>query len=169
MAYAEERPELLARLRQHAGARSLADALRLDGRTLRFHLGTSLADLRAPVALGADLRDAYRAAVRDLFFLLCVRHRASLKESEFDQLLLQDGFDSKALRPISFSSPATVARANVRQAFVEARLAGQEHVGRSDSVRIPVHAEGNRRGFGSRYRIGIFVPAGPQRCAHTGE
>jgi hypothetical protein len=120
VAYAEERPELLARLRQHAGARSLADALRLDGRTLRFHLGTSLADLRAPVALGEDLRDAYRAAVRDLFFLLCIRHRASLKESEFDQLLLQDGFDSKALRPISFSPPATVARANVRQAFLEA-------------------------------------------------
>ena len=100
MAYAEERPELLARLRQHAGARSLGDALRLDGRTLRFHLGTSLADLRAPVALGADLRRAFRAAVRDLFFLLCIRHRVSLKESEFDQLLLQDGFDSKALRPI---------------------------------------------------------------------
>ena len=120
MAYADERPELLARLRQHAGARTLADAFRLDGRTLRFHLGTSLADLRAPVALGADLRNAFRAAVRDLFFLLCVRHRASLKEGEFDQILLQDGFDSKALRPISFSPPSTVSRGNVRQAFVEA-------------------------------------------------
>jgi hypothetical protein len=120
VAYAEERPELLARLRQHAGARTLGDSLRLDGRALRFHLGTSLADLRAPVALGADLRHAYRAAVRDLFFLLCVRHRASFKESEFDQLLLQDGFDSKALRPISFSPPGSVARVNVRQAFLEA-------------------------------------------------
>ncbi|HWE25907.1 MAG TPA: hypothetical protein VG496_18370, partial [Myxococcales bacterium] len=120
MAYAEERPELLARLRQHAGARTLQDALRLDGRTLRFHLGTSLADLRAPVVLAADLRDAFRAAVRDLFFLLCIRHRASLKESEFDQLLMQDGFDSKVLRAVSFSAPPTVGRANVRQAFLEA-------------------------------------------------
>ena len=120
MPYADERPELLARLRQQAGARTLSDALRLDGRALRFHLGTSLADLRVPVALGADLRTAFRAAVRDLFFLLCVRHRASLKEGEFDQLLLQDGFDSKALRPVSFSPPSTVSRENVRQAFVDA-------------------------------------------------
>jgi hypothetical protein len=120
VAYADERPELLARLRQYAGARTLSDALRLDGRTLRFHLGTSLADLRAPVALGADLRAAFRAAVRDLFFLLCARHRACLKESEFDQILLQDGFDTKALRPISFSPPSTVSRGTVRQAFIEA-------------------------------------------------
>jgi hypothetical protein len=59
--------------------------------------------------------------VRDLFFLLCVRHRASLKESDFDQILLQDGFDSNALRPVSFSPPSTVSRGNVRQAFAEAQ------------------------------------------------
>jgi hypothetical protein len=120
VSYADERPALLARLRKHAEGRALQDALRLDGRTLRFHLGTSLADLRVPVALAPDLRRAFVAAVRDLYFLLCVRHRPLLKESEFDQLLLQDGFDSKVLRPISFSPPPTVARRNVRSAFLEA-------------------------------------------------
>jgi len=118
--YADERPALLARLRKHAEGRALQDALRLDGRALRFHLGTSLADLRVPVALGADLRRAFTAAVRHLYFLLCLRHRPSLKESEFDQLLLQDGFDSKALRPVSFSPPPTVTGENVRRAFAEA-------------------------------------------------
>jgi len=118
--YADERPALLARLRERVEGRAVQDALRLDGRTLRFHLGTSLADLRVPVALGGDLRRAFTAAVRDLYFLLCVRHRPLLKESEFDQLLLQDGFDSKALRPVSFSPPVAVARENVRRAFVEA-------------------------------------------------
>ena len=120
MGYVDERPALLARLRRHAEGRAMQDALRLDGRTLRFHLGTALADLRVPVALGVDLRAAFRAAVRDLYFLLCVRHRTSLKESEFDQLLLQDGFDSKALRPVSYSPPQAVARENVLRAFVEA-------------------------------------------------
>ena len=120
MGYADERPALLARLRQHAQGRALQDALRLDGRALRFHLGTSLADLRVPVAIGPDLRRAFTAAVRDLYFLLCTRHRAVLREDEFDQLLLQDGFDSKALRPVSFSPPANVTRENVRRAFTEA-------------------------------------------------
>src|SRR5207244_2692210 len=118
--YADERPALLGRLRQHAQGRALQDALRLDGRALRFHLGTSLADLRVPVAIGPDLRRAFTAAVRDLYFLLCTRHRAVLREDEFDQLLLQDGFDSKALRPVSFSPPANVTRENVRRAFTEA-------------------------------------------------
>ena len=120
MAYADERAALLARLRKHADGRALQDALRLDGRALRFHLGTALADLRVPVALAGDLRAVFRAAVRDLYFLLCVRHRSSLKESDFDQLLLQDGFDSKALRPISYSPPQAVTRDSVRRAFVEA-------------------------------------------------
>jgi len=118
--YADERPALLARLRQHAEGRALQDVLRLDGRALRFHLGTSLADLRVPVAVGSDLRRAFAAAVRDLYFLLCLRHRPLLKESEFDELILQDGFDSKVLRPVSFSPPSSVARENVRRAFLEA-------------------------------------------------
>src|SRR3989440_8218762 len=118
--YADERPALLARLRQHAQGRALQDALRLDGRALRFHLGTSLADLRVPVSVSSDLRRAFTAAVRDLYFLLCLRHRPVLKEDEFDQLLLQDGFDSKALRPVSFSPPASVARDNIRRAFIDA-------------------------------------------------
>jgi hypothetical protein len=120
VAYVDERSTLLPRLRKHAGGRALQDVLRLDGRSLRYHLGTSLADLRVPVSVAPSLREAFAAAVRDLFFLLCLRHRASLKESDFDQLLLLDGFDSKVARSPSFSAPASVQRDNVRRAFLEA-------------------------------------------------
>ena len=120
MHYADERATLLPRLRKHASGRALQDALRLDGHKLRFHLGTSLADLRVPVSIAPSLQQAFEAAVRDLFFLLALRHRALLKEHDFDHLILLDGFDSKAVRPVSFSPPATVQRENVRSAFAEA-------------------------------------------------
>ena len=120
MAYAEERLELLARLRRQLPGRSLPDTLRLDGRALRFHLGTSLADLRAPVFIEDSVRDTLRRAVRDLFFLLSMRHRSVLRENEYDRLILLDGFDPKAARGVSFIAPATVKSENVRKAFLEA-------------------------------------------------
>ena len=120
MTYADERLELFPRLQQAAGGRPLAELFRLDGRSLRFHLGTSLADLRVPVAIDRGLAAAFQAAALDLFFLLCARHRAGLRESEYDQLLLLNGFDPQAVRPVSFSAPGTVAREGVRRAFLEA-------------------------------------------------
>ena len=120
MTYAEERLELFPRLQQAAGGRPLAELFRLDVRALRFHLGTAVADLRVPVAIDAPLAAAFEAAALDLFFLLCARHRAGLRESEYDQLLLLDGFDPQAVRPVSFSAPGTVAREGVRHAFLEA-------------------------------------------------
>ncbi len=117
MGYAEERLELFPRLLKQGGG---LDALKLDGRALRFHVGTSLADVRVPVHLEAELSTTLVAAVRDLFFLLCVRHRAALRENEYDQLLLLDGFDPRALRPVSFMAPATVTRDGIRRAFLEA-------------------------------------------------
>ena len=119
MSYAEERLLLIPRLRKQAGGRALSEALRLDARQLRFHLGTSLADLRVPVHV-AGLEDVVSAAVKDLFYLLCLRHRGALKEHEYDQLLLLDGFDPKAARPPAFSPPAQVSRDGVRRAFLEA-------------------------------------------------
>src|SRR5438105_5077546 len=74
--YADERASLLPRLRKHAAGRVLQDALRLDGQSLRFHLGTSLADLRVPVSIAPSLQQAFETAVRDLFFLLALRHRS---------------------------------------------------------------------------------------------
>ena len=120
MAYAEERLDLIARLRRLLPGRSLGDTLRLDGRALRFHVGTSLADLRVPVHVAEDIERTFRAAVRDLFFLLCVRHRPALREYEYDRLILLDGFDPRATRPVSFVPPAAVKSDNVRKAFLEA-------------------------------------------------
>ena len=120
MGFAEERLDLIARLRRQLPGRTLTDILRLDGRALRFHLGTSLADLRVPIYVEPAVEEALRAAVRDLFFLLCVRHRASLRPNEYDRLILLDGFDPRAARPASFVAPATVKSDNVRRAFLEA-------------------------------------------------
>jgi len=118
--YADERLDLIARLRRQFPGRQLADALRLDGRALRFHVGTSLADLRVPVSVDPHLQETFRAAVRDLFFLLSIRHRAALKEQEYERLLLLDGFDPRAARVPSFVAPASVTREGIRKAFLEA-------------------------------------------------
>ena len=120
MGYAEERLELIARLRASAPGGSLSDALRLDARGLRFHLGTSLADLSVPVHVDPSIHGAFRAAVRDLFFLLALRHRAALRQSEYDRLILLDGFDPRAARATSFNAPSSVKSENVRKTFLEA-------------------------------------------------
>ena len=118
--YAEERFELIARLRRSAPGRSLPDALRPNARALRFHLGTSLADLRVPVHVDESVRLVVQTAVRDLFFLLSVRHRAALRANEYDRLLLLDGFDPRAARQTSFNAPSSVKSESVRKAFLEA-------------------------------------------------
>src|SRR5882762_3884728 len=118
--YAEERFELIARLRRSAPGRSLSDALRPNARALRFHLGTSLADLRVPVHVDESVRSVVQTAVRDLFFLLSVRHRAALRANEYDRLLLLDGFDPRAARQTSFNAPSSVKSESVRKAFLEA-------------------------------------------------
>ena len=120
MGYAEERLELIARLRANAPGGSLSDALRLDGRSLRFHVGTSLADLRVPVHVDGSIHAAMRAAVRDLFFLLAMRHRTVLRQNEYDRLILLDGFDPRAARTTSFNAPSSVKSESVRKAFLEA-------------------------------------------------
>jgi hypothetical protein len=120
VAYADERIELLSRLRKLSAGRAMSDALRLDGNALRFHLGTSLADLRVPVSLAPSLLQPFGAAVRDLVFLLARRHRALFKQTEQDQLLLLEGFDAKAARPVSFIPPSQVRGEGVRRAFLEA-------------------------------------------------
>ena len=117
--YASDRVDLIARLRKSAQGRTLSDALRLDARTLRFHLGTSLADLRIPVHVDESVRGALRAAVRDLFFLLALRHRTALRQSEYDQLILLDGFDPRAARQTSFNAPSSAKSENIRAAFLE--------------------------------------------------
>jgi hypothetical protein len=70
VSYAEERLLLVARVRKERPGQPMPEALSLDGRALRFALGTSLADLRVPVQVAPRLHLAVEAAVRDLFFLL---------------------------------------------------------------------------------------------------
>jgi hypothetical protein len=118
--YAEERLDLIARLRKQTAGKPLAETMRLDGRSMRFNVGTSLADLRVPVHVDESLAEAIRGAVRDLFFLLCLRHRSSLRPNEYDRLLLLDGFDPRTARLPSFLPPASVTRDGVRKAFLEA-------------------------------------------------
>jgi hypothetical protein len=118
--YADDRLDLIARLRKSAPERSLSDSLRLDGRGLRFHVGTSLADLRVPVYVDEGVRLVFQAGVRDLFFLLALRHRAALRQNEYDRLILLDGFDPKAARQTSFNAPGSVKAGNVRDAFLDA-------------------------------------------------
>ncbi len=120
MGYADERLELIARLRRGAPGRSLVDAVRLDAVALRFHLGTSLADLRVPVHVEESLRAAVNGAVRDLYFLLSLRHRAALRQNEYDRLILLDGFDPRAARPTTLNAPSSVKSESVRKAFLEA-------------------------------------------------
>jgi hypothetical protein len=120
VAYADERLELIARLRRNAPGRSIADVLRPDARSFRFHLGTSLADLRVPVHVDEGVRSVFTVAVRDLFFLLSMRHRTLLRPNEYDRLLILDGFDPRAARQTSFNAPSTVKSESVRKAFLEA-------------------------------------------------
>jgi hypothetical protein len=120
VSYPEERPLLVARLRKERPGQPLLEAVSLDGAALRFHLGTSLADLRVPVQVAPVVWDAMQAAVRDLFFLLSMRHRTLLRENEYDRLLLLDGFDPRSVRPVAYTAPASVKSEGVRRAFLEA-------------------------------------------------
>ncbi|GAC1598750.1 MAG: hypothetical protein NVS4B10_09430 [Myxococcales bacterium] len=120
MGYAEGRLDLLERLRSLAAGRAFADAFVLDKRALRFHLGTSIADLRVPVATDPLLADTFAVAALDLLYLLCIRHRSALRDGDWDQLLLLDGFEPRNGRPASFSAPVQVKSESVRLAFTEA-------------------------------------------------
>ena len=118
--YAQEKTALWTRAGKAAQGRGAAELFRLDPRALRFHLGTALADLRVPVVVDGALTALFQHAALDLFFLLCMRHRAGLRDGDYDQLLLRDGFDPKALRPVSYGAPAQVSREGIRRAFLEA-------------------------------------------------
>ena len=125
MSYAEERLELIARVRKQLPGKSPGDALRLDGRALRFHLGTSLADLRVPVSVDSTVKGALASATRDLFFLLSLRHRAVLREAEYDRLILLDGFDPKAAFAVGGAERGAEAGDVVLHEIEQARAAAQ--------------------------------------------
>src|SRR3989442_3401614 len=83
-------------------------------------MGHSLATLRVPLQVDGSVQSALHAAVRDLFFLLALRHRAALRQNEYDRLILLDGFDPRGARQTSFNPPSSAKSENVRNAFLEA-------------------------------------------------
>lgn len=118
-AYAEERLQLLRRIRAEAQGTPVADLFRPDARALRFRLGTSLADLRIPFRVDGSFRELWETAAVDAYLLACQRHKASLSQAELDKLIVVEGYDPSALRPLSFSPPVSVNREVVKRAFVE--------------------------------------------------
>ena len=120
MPYLHERLLLWTRASRASQGLAAADLFRIDARALRFHLGTSLADLRVPVVVDRALAQLFEKAALDLYYLLCMRHRAGLREGEYDHLLILDGFDPQTLRPLAYGAPPSVAREGVRRAFIEA-------------------------------------------------
>ncbi len=119
-AYAEDRLRIWRRVRQEAGGVSLAEFFRPAASELRFRLGTSLADLRIPFRVGAEVRGTFARASLSAYLLAGHRHKASLSPTEYDRLVVTDGFDPNALRPLSFSTPSAVSAEHTRRAFTRA-------------------------------------------------
>ncbi len=117
--YAEERLRILERLREEAAGASLTDLFRPNAAELRFTLGTSLADLRLPYKLAADLETLARGATIEAFLVGAQRHKPSVAPAEYDRLVLIEGFDPTLLRPLTFTPPSTVTREPLRRAFAE--------------------------------------------------
>ena len=65
-----------------------AERVRLDPARLRFHLGTSLADLRVPVELADDAATLVRGATAQLGLLLSTQAARHLPAEELDRLYL---------------------------------------------------------------------------------
>lgn len=118
--YAEERAHLLRRLRAHARGRGLAEVFRPQGERLRYHLGTSLADLKIPFRVADAFAQVVHRATIDAYLLSAQRHRGGLAKGEYDKLILTEGFDPAALRPLSFSPPGAVTREASKRAFGDA-------------------------------------------------
>ncbi len=118
--YAEDRLRLWRRLRQEAGGVSLAEMFRPTAAELRFRLGTSLADLRIPFRTAPDVRAAFDGAAVAAYLLAGHRHKGSLSTGEFDRLVVTEGFDPNALRPLTFSTPSAITNEQLRRAFTRA-------------------------------------------------
>ena len=80
-------PIAARRLQLLAAARREGPAFhRLDPARLRFHLGTSFADLRVPVQVADDAAAILRAACDQIGLLLATHHRRLLPPEELDRL-----------------------------------------------------------------------------------
>lgn len=114
------------RLREHAAGAALTELFRPTAASLRFRLGTSLADLRVPFHLDPSLRHLVHRATIDAYLLVAQRHKPSIAPAEYDRLVVVEGFDPSALRPLSFQPPAAVSGAITRRLFLDVP---EQHVG----------------------------------------
>jgi len=116
-ALAARRVRLLGAARAEGAAFSSFDPARL-----RFHLGTSLADLRIPVHLAADAAAIVDGAVDQIGLILATHHKAFVPADELDRLYMREDFAS-APRPTDALTPLR-GGPDLRAA---ARLAAQAH------------------------------------------
>jgi hypothetical protein len=88
-------PAARRRLEIHAAARARpAEFLRLDPASLRFRLGTSLADFAIPVQVAADAAAIVTGAAAEVALLLATRHRRLVPADELDRLYLREDYAS---------------------------------------------------------------------------
>jgi hypothetical protein len=77
----------------HSAARpDLSGFLRFERDSLRFSLGTSLADLAIPVEIADDARAILRVAATELALLLTIHHRAFVPPEDVDRLILREEY-----------------------------------------------------------------------------
>ncbi len=79
----------------YAAARARpAEFVRFDPARLRFHLGTSLGDLRIPVQVAPDAAGIVQAAAAEISLLLSTHHKRFVPADELDRLLLREDYAS---------------------------------------------------------------------------
>lgn len=86
---ASRRLEVFAAARAQPG-----EQLRFDPSRLRFHLGTSLGDLRIPVHVAPDAVAILRGAAAEIALLLATHHKALAPGGELDRLYLREDYAS---------------------------------------------------------------------------
>jgi len=85
-------PLAARRLEIHAAARrDPATFVRIDPGSVRFHLGTSLADFTVPIQVAPDARAIVTAAATEIALLLATHHRF-VPEDDRDRLIVREDY-----------------------------------------------------------------------------
>lgn len=91
------------RLEVLAAVRADPAGLRFERETLRYSLGTSLADLTVPIEVSTDARAIVRGAVTQATLLLSTHHRAFVPADDLDRLILHEDYASLPAAPAQLS------------------------------------------------------------------
>ncbi|MGB8932683.1 MAG: hypothetical protein WCC48_15675, partial [Anaeromyxobacteraceae bacterium] len=85
-------PLAARRFEIHAAARrDPAGFVRIDPESVRFHLGTSLADFAVPIQIAPDARAILHAAAAEIALLLGTQHRF-VPEDDRDRLIVREDY-----------------------------------------------------------------------------